>query len=58
MKGKLIVVSGPSGAGKTSIIKYLLTKNLQIAFSISACSRLKREDEKEGETIDELSLFN
>lgn len=45
---KLIVISAPSGAGKTSIIHFLL-KNIQnLSFSISACSRDKRENEHEG----------
>lgn len=49
MKGKLVVISGPSGAGKTSIVKYLLAKNSHLIFSVSACSRLKRKDEKDGQ---------
>ena len=49
MKGKLIIISGPSGAGKTSIVKYLLAKNSHLTFSISACSRSRRKDEKEGQ---------
>ena len=47
-KGKLIIVSGPSGSGKTTIVKYLLTCNLNLFFSVSACSRKKRKSEKEG----------
>jgi len=48
--GKIIVVCGTSGSGKTTLVNYLLTKkDLNLAFSISACSRLKREIEKEGE---------
>src|SRR5450759_4809340 len=48
MNGKLIIFSGPSGGGKTSIIKYLLEKGLKLEFSVSACSRPKRKDEVEG----------
>ncbi len=48
MQGKAIIVSAPSGAGKTSIVKYLLTALPQLEFSISACSRLKRENEVNG----------
>lgn len=48
MKGKLIIVSAPSGAGKTTIIKKILKKDLPLAFSISACSRPKRENEIDG----------
>ena len=46
--GKLIVISAPSGAGKTSIINFLLKEIEQLSFSVSACSRAKRENEKEG----------
>ena len=45
---KLIVISAPSGAGKTSIVQYLLQNISQLAFSISACSRDKRENEIDG----------
>ena len=48
MEGKLIIFSAPSGAGKTSIIKYLLDKILSIEFSISATSRKPRKNEKNG----------
>tara|TARA_B100001250_G_C19754506_1_gene769438 strand:- start:738 stop:1316 length:579 start_codon:yes stop_codon:yes gene_type:complete len=47
-KGKLIIVSGPSGSGKTTIVKYLLSCNLNLLFSISACSRQKRKNEQDG----------
>ncbi len=46
--GKLIVLSAPSGTGKTSILKKLLEKNSQWKFSISATTRELREDELEG----------
>ena len=45
---KLIVISAPSGAGKTSIIQYLLKKNTSLSFSVSACSREKRKHEVDG----------
>ena len=48
MEGKLVIFSAPSGAGKTSIIKYLLDKILSTEFSISATSRKPRENEKNG----------
>ena len=47
--GKLIVISAPSGAGKTSIVHYLLKNMSELAFSVSACSREKREHETHGE---------
>ena len=48
ISGKLIIVSAPSGAGKTTIVRNLLNKNLNLEFSISACSRAKRKNEKDG----------
>jgi guanylate kinase len=49
-KGKLIVFSAPSGAGKTSIVKYLVEQDeLNLDFSISATSRKKRGEEINGE---------
>jgi guanylate kinase len=49
MSGKVIIVSAPSGAGKTTIVKHLLTlESLHLEFSISACTRPKREDETDG----------
>jgi guanylate kinase len=47
-KGKLIVFSAPSGAGKTTIIKEILKEFPQIIFSISATTRPKRETETNG----------
>ena len=46
--GKLIIFSAPSGSGKSTIINYLLTQNLNLAFSISATSRTPRGEEKNG----------
>ena len=48
MERKLIVVSAPSGAGKTSIVRYLVEQNPQLSFSISATTRTKREMEVDG----------
>jgi guanylate kinase len=45
---RLIVISAPSGAGKTSIVHFLLKKIETLSFSISACSRAKRENETDG----------
>ena len=47
-KGKLIVLSAPSGAGKTTICKNLLKSNKQWNFSISATTRDKRDNEVDG----------
>ncbi|MBQ8501149.1 MAG: guanylate kinase [Bacteroides sp.] len=48
MAGKLIIFSAPSGSGKSTIINYLLTQNLNLAFSISATSRPPRGTEQHG----------
>lgn len=45
MKGKLIIFSAPSGAGKTTIVKHLLQQNFNLEFSISATSREARHNE-------------
>ncbi|PKP00697.1 MAG: guanylate kinase [Bacteroidetes bacterium HGW-Bacteroidetes-9] len=47
-KKRLIIVSAPSGAGKTTIVKYLLTCNLGLAFSVSATTRAIRPGEVHG----------
>ena len=47
-KGLLIVVSGPSGAGKGTICKELLNQHPQIKVSISATTRQPRNGEIEG----------
>lgn len=48
MTGKIIIITAPSGAGKTSITRYLLNKYPQLAFSISAATRAARGSEKNG----------
>lgn len=48
MSGKLIIFSAPSGAGKSTIVHHLLTRNLNLEFSISATSRAPRGVEKHG----------
>ncbi len=47
-KGHIFVVSAPSGAGKTTIVKSILKDIPQLAFSISATTRKKRENETDG----------
>ena len=47
-KGLLLVVSGPSGAGKGTICKGLLEKNKDIVMSVSATTREPRPGEVEG----------
>ena len=46
---RIIIITAPSGAGKTSITRHLLkTFPDKLAFSISAATRQKREYEKDG----------
>ncbi len=47
-KGKIIVVSAPSGTGKTTILKNILQDFPELVFSVSATTREKRKFEKEG----------
>lgn len=46
---KLIIITAPSGAGKTSIVKKLLQSDLPLGFSISACTRKQRAGEVNGQ---------
>lgn len=47
-KGKIIVISSPSGGGKTSIVRRILSEFPEIVFSVSATTRPKRPDEING----------
>lgn len=44
-QGKLIIFSAPSGAGKTTIVQYLLSQLPNIKFSVSATTREARGEE-------------
>ena len=55
-KGKLIVLSAPSGTGKTSVCKELLNRNKKWIFSISATTRDLRDGEKDG--VDYIQMSN
>lgn len=48
MTGKFIIVSAPSGAGKTTIVKRLMEAGLGLEFSVSAASRPPRLQETNG----------
>ena len=48
MQGKLIIFSAPSGSGKTTIVKHLLSKTYHLGFSVSATSRAIRGNEVHG----------
>ena len=54
--GKLIVLSAPSGTGKTSVCRELLKKNKDWKFSISATTRPLRDGEKDG--VDYIQMSN
>jgi guanylate kinase len=45
---KLIIITAPSGAGKTSITRHLLEQFPQLAFSVSASTRSARGEEQDG----------
>ncbi len=47
-KGKCVIFSAPSGAGKTTIVHHLLKQNIGLEFSVSACSRDPRPGETDG----------
>lgn len=55
-KGKAIIFSAPSGAGKTTIVQHLLQQNLGLEFSISATTREKRKVERAGKDYFYLSI--
>jgi len=46
--GKLVIVTAPSGAGKTTVVRHLLKTFDCLAFSVSATTRKPRPNEKEG----------
>ncbi len=56
MQGKLIIFSAPSGAGKTTIVHYLLDRIASLEFSVSACSRPIRKGEEYGKDYYFLSI--
>ena len=47
-KGVLVILSSPSGAGKTSIARALVEENKNLLFSVSATTRKSRPGEKNG----------
>ena len=53
---KVIILTAPSGAGKTSIASYLLNQMPQLSFSVSATTRAPRGNEKDGVEYHFISL--
>ena len=49
-KGLLIIVSGPSGAGKGTVLKEVFDEIESLRYSVSVTTRKPREGEKEGES--------
>ncbi|MFN8320894.1 MAG: guanylate kinase [Saprospiraceae bacterium] len=47
-KGKMVVFTAPSGAGKTTLVRHLLDHFGYLDFSVSATTRSRREHEREG----------
>lgn len=54
-KGLLLVLSGPSGAGKGTICKKFMDKNEQVKLSVSTTTRKIREGEVEGQSYNFIS---
>ncbi len=47
-RGKLVVISAPSGSGKTTVAREIMKLNPSLAFSVSATTRMMRPGEVEG----------
>lgn len=54
-KGRVFIISGPSGSGKDTVLKKVFEKCPDIAFSISSITRTMREGEVEGEKYNFIS---
>jgi len=54
--GKLIVITAPSGAGKTTIVRHLMKTFDFLGFSISATTREKRKHEVDGKDYHFMSV--
>ena len=48
MASKFIIISAPSGSGKSPLVSYLLQKIDSLSFSVSSATRNRREKEKQG----------
>jgi guanylate kinase len=56
VKGKIVIISAPSGAGKSTIVKHLLDSGINLEFSVSATTRAPRGEEKNGKEYYFLSI--
>ena len=54
-KGRVFIISGPSGSGKDTVLKILLKNHPELFFSISSVTRDMREGEVEGEKYNFIS---
>ena len=54
--GKLLIFSAPSGAGKTTLVRYLMEEIPSLEFSVSAASRKARKGERNGHDYFFLSI--
>ena len=54
--GKLLIFSAPSGAGKTTLVRYLMKEIPSLEFSVSAASRKARKGERNGHDYYFLSI--
>ena len=48
MRGNLIIISAPSGTGKTSILKQVMRRVKKLSFSVSHTTRIPRKGEQDG----------
>ena len=48
VEGKMFIFTAPSGSGKTTVVKHLLSKYNELEFSVSATTRQRREHETDG----------
>ncbi|MES2691785.1 MAG: guanylate kinase [Bacteroidota bacterium] len=48
LAGRAVIFCAPSGSGKTTVVKHLLSIDKRLEFSVSACTRKQRANEVEG----------
>ena len=53
---KMLLFCGTSGSGKTTIVHYMLAKDSQLGFSVSATTRKKRSNERDGKDYHFISV--